>query len=161
MYTGGITFNISKSFGRLQLIPEPQGLRLYYLPLVEGVENPGGPGSLDVIIPLDAVGGLWATTRAFLYEFESLDENIILQGSDSLGTSDTLIKLYRDKPAGKQGKLDGSESTWLRIVTGRTEDERRRIKLGNKDLINLELACAAVLTLASVGGLHRPALTGV
>jgi hypothetical protein len=158
MYLGGITYFINKSFGRLQLVPDAQGLRLYYLPVKDGVETPGGPGTLDILVPLDAVGGLWATTRAFLYEFESLDENIILQGSDESGTPDTLIKLYRDKPGGKGGKLAGTESAWLRIVTGRSEEERRRIKLGNRDLICLELACTAVLALAGVGGGHRPTL---
>jgi hypothetical protein len=156
LYLGGISFLISKSFGRLQLVPEVAGLRLVYTPLSEGVDNSDGLGALDIILPLDAIGGLWATTRAFLYEFESLDENIILQGSDALKTSDALIKLYRDKPAGKQGKLAGTESTWLRIVTGRTEEERRRIKLGSKDLVNLELACSAVLTLAASAGTHKP-----
>jgi len=155
MYFGGITFFINKSFGRLQLIPEAQGLRLFYIPVVEGVETPGAAGTVDVLIPLDAIGGLWATTRAFLYEFESLDENIILQGSDETSTPDTLIKLYRDKPARGQ-KLTGGETAWLRIVTGRSEEERRRIKLGNRDLLCLELACTTVLTLSGVAGSHRP-----
>ena len=38
MYRGGVTFSINKSFGRLQLIPEPQGLRLF-LYLRDGVES--------------------------------------------------------------------------------------------------------------------------
>ena len=149
MYLGGISFFINKSFGRLQLIPEPQGLRFYYVPVVDGIEQPSGIGMLDIVLPLDAIGGLWATTRAFLYEFESLDENVILQGSDEEGTPDTLIKLYRDRPQGKNNKLSGDESAWLRIVTGRSEEERRRIKLGNRDLLCLELACSSVLSFAS------------
>ena len=82
MYTGGITFSIVKSFGRLQLIPEAEGLRLCYVSIVDGVENKEAEGYLNLMIPLDAVGGLWATTRAFLYGVESLDENIILQGDE-------------------------------------------------------------------------------
>ena len=157
MYFGGVTFSITKSFGKLQLIPESEGLRFYYLPLVDGVESPSHPGFLDLLVPLDAVGGLWATTRAFLYGVESLDENVILQGSGD-GESDVLIKLYRDKPRGTQGKLAGDETTWLRIVTGRTEEERRRVKLGPRDLLCIELACTSVMTLASQAGTHQPKL---
>ena len=158
MYRGGVTFSINKSFGRLQLIPENQGLRLYYTPIVDGAESPGAPGSLDMLLPIDAIGGLWATTRAFLYGVESLDENVILQSGESESDSDTLIKLYRDKPRGQQGKLSGEETCWLRIVTGRTEEERRRIKLGPRDLLCLELACNSVMVLASEAGMHKPAL---
>lgn len=171
MYSGGITFNISKSFGALQLVPEPNGLRIYYLPIVNGQEAVGAPGSLNMVLPLEAIGGIWATTKAFLYGVESLDENVILQGlqemgkspksvdSEGDGDSDTLFKLYRDKPRGQQGKLSGDETCWLRIVTGRTEEERRRIKLGPRDLMCLELACNAVFILASQAGGHRPTLS--
>jgi hypothetical protein len=157
MYFGGITFFINKSFGRLQLVPQANGLRLLYIPIVEGIQAPSTAGAADILLPLDAVGGLWATTRAFLYEFESLDENIILQGSDENNTPDILIKLYRDKTV-KGQKPSANETSWLRIVTGRTEEERRRIKLGSRDLLALELACSAVMSLAAVSGSHQPKL---
>ncbi len=160
MYLGGVTFSINKSFGSLQLVPEPTGLRIYYTPVVNGVESAEAPGFLNLTVPLDAIGGLWATTRAFLYGVESLDENVILQGRDKEGESDTLIKLYRDKPRGQHGRLSGEEVCWLRIVTGRTEEERRRIKLGPRDLLCLELACNAVLVLAGEAGTHQPKLPG-
>ncbi len=182
MYTGGITFSITKSFGSLQLVPQAEGLRLYYTPIINGAEAPNSPGFLDMLLPLEAIGGLWATCRAFLYGVESLDENVILQGTHtsaeaqaattaesaeagaaSFGTgapgggdSDTLIKLYRDKPRGQQGKLTGEETCWLRLVTGRTEEERRRIKLGPRDLLCIELACNSVLVLAGHAGTHQP-----
>ncbi|MGI6679958.1 MAG: hypothetical protein ACOX3T_00445 [Bdellovibrionota bacterium] len=155
MYTGGITFSIIKSFGRLQLIPEASGLRLCYVAIVDGVEDKNAEGYLNLLVPLDAIGGLWATTRAFLYGVESLDENIILQGSDK-DQSDILIKLYRDKPKGQQGRLTGEELCWLRLVTGRTEEERRRIKLGPRDLLSIELACSAVLSFAAEARTHDP-----
>jgi hypothetical protein len=158
MYRGGVTFSITKSFGRLQLIPESDGLRLFYIPIVNGAETPGAPGHLDMLLPIDAIGGLWATTRAFLYGVESLDENVILQSGASESDSDTLVKLYRDKPRGQQGKLSGEEVCWLRIVTGRTEEERRRIKLGPRDLLCLELSCNSVMILAGEAGTHRPSL---
>lgn len=157
MYIGGVTFSITKSFGRLQLIPEPQGLRLCYIPITNNEETPSAAGSLDMLLPIDAIGGLWATTRAFLYGVESLDENIILQGAEDVESdSDTLVKLYRDKPRGQQGKLSGDETCWLRIVTGRTEEERRRIKLGPRDLLCLELSCNSVMILAGEAGTHKP-----
>ncbi len=171
MYSGGITFNISKSFGSLQLIPEPQGLRVFYVPLVNGHEVANSPGGLNILLPLEAIGGIWATTKAFLYGVESLDENVILQldndkpkakpagDHEAEADGDILFKLYRDKPRGQQGKLNGDETCWLRIVTGRTEEERRRIKLGPRDLMCLELACSSVFSLASEAGLHRPQLT--
>ena len=158
MYFGGITFSISKSFGSLQLVPEPTGLRLFYTPIVSGVESPDTAGAVNLVVPLDAIGGIWATTRAFLYGVESLDENVILQGTSQVSDSDTLIKLYRDKPRGQQGKLSGEETCWLRIVTGRSEEERRRIKLGPRDLLSLELACNTVLVLAGHAGNHKPQL---
>jgi len=159
MYLGGLTFSISKSFGNLQLVPEATGLRFYYVPVVNGVEQADALGFLNMLIPLDAVGGMWATARAFLYGVESLDENIIMQGAAGGGAdSDTLIKLYRDKPKGQMGKLSGEEICWLRIVTGRTEEERRRIKLGPRDLLCLELACHTVMSLATLAGNHKPAL---
>ncbi len=140
-----MTFSISKSFGRLQLIPEPDGLRLWYVPIVNGQLAADSIGACDLLIPLDAVGGLWATARAFLYGVESLDENIILRQTEG----DVLIKLYRDKPKGAQGALSGDEICWLRIVSGRSEEERRRIKLGPRDLLCVELACNSVLTLSA------------
>ncbi len=138
-------FSIAKSFGRLQLIPEPDGLRLWYIPNVNGQLTPDGPGACDFLLPLETVGGLWATARAFLYGVESLDENVIIRAPEG----DVLIKLYRDKPKGAQGALSGEEVSWLRIVSGRTEDERRRIKLGPRDLLSIELACNAVLVLSA------------
>jgi len=156
MYTGGLSFSIHKSFGSLQLVPHPEGLRLFYVPINNGVEDPSGPGFLNLLLPLDVVGGLWATTRAFLYNVESLDENIVFKGNEGDGESDILIKLYRDKPRGQHGRLSGEETCWLRLVTGRTEEERRRIKLGSRDLLCLELACNAVLSLASQAGTHQP-----
>ena len=140
-----MNFSIAKSFGRLQLIPEPTGMRLWYVPNVNGQLLPDSPGACDVLVPLEAVGGLWATARAFLYGVESLDENIIIRAEDG----DILVKLYRDKPKGAQGSLTGEEVCWLRIVSGRSEEERRRIKLGPRDLLCIELACNAVLTLSA------------
>ncbi len=140
-----MNFMISKSFGRLQLLPEPSGLRMYYVPVVNGQLAPDSLGACDLLVPIEAVGGLWATARAFLYGVESLDENIILRGSEG----DVLVKLYRDKPKGPGGSLSGEEISWLRIVSGRSEEERRRIKLGPRDLLCLELACNGVLMLSS------------
>ena len=156
MYIGGLTFTINKSFGRLQLIPEASGLRLYYVPIIDGAEAPTNLGFLNLLLPLDAVGGLWATSRAFLYGLESLDENVILKGAGTAEDSDVLIKLYRDKPRGQNGKLAGDETSWLRIVTGRSEEERRRVKLGPRDLLCIELACQSVLTFAGQAGTHKP-----
>lgn len=143
-------FTIAKSFGRLQLIPEAHGLRLWYVPNVNGELAPESIGACDVLIPIQAVGGLWATARAFLYGVESLDENVIIRDAEG----DVLVKLYRDKPKGAQGTLTGDEISWLRIVSGRSEEERRRIKLGPRDLLCIELACTAVLTL-SASPLHQ------
>ncbi len=137
-------FTISKSFGRLQLIPESDGLRLLYAPNVNGELIEDAPGACDVGIPIQAVGGIWATARAFLYGVESLDENVILKDE----SGDILIKLYRDKPKGAQGALTGEEVSWLRIVSGRSEEERRRIKLGPRDLLCIELACTSVLSMS-------------
>ncbi|MCB0320327.1 MAG: hypothetical protein KDD60_05320 [Bdellovibrionales bacterium] len=157
MYVGGMTFFVSKSFGRLQLVPHNDGLRLIYTPLENGAPDKSSAGNLDLVLPLDAIGGLWATTRAFLYGVESLDENIILQKEASGDEDgDTLIKLYRDKPRGAHGKLSGEETCWLRLVTGRTEEERRRIKLGPRDLLCIELACSTVMTLSASTGTHNP-----
>ena len=159
MYRGGVTFSINKSFGRLQLIPEPSGLRFYYIPIVDGIDSPTAPGNLDMLLPIDSIGGLWATARAFLHGVESLDENVVLQNGVSDAEPEMLVKLYRDKPRGQQGRLNGDETCWLRIVTGRTEEERRRIKLGPRDLLSLELSCNSVMVLASEAGTHRPALS--
>lgn len=144
-------FTIAKSFGRLQLIPEPDGLRLWYIPNVNGQLAPDAVGACDILLPLEAVGGMWATARAFLYGVESLDENIIIRAPEG----DVLVKLYRDKPKGAQGTLSGEEISWLRIVSGRSEDERRRIKLGPRDLLSIELACNAVLVLSASPLYHQ------
>lgn len=141
----GLVFCINKSFARVELLPEPTGLLISYVPVQNGEAAQESAGAVDIHVPIEAVGGLWATTRAFLYGVESLDENVILRG----GEGDILIKLYRDKPTGQNGRLSGEEVCWLRIVTGRTEEERRRLKLGPKDLLCLELACNAVLVLSN------------
>lgn len=156
MYVGGITYAISKSFGILQLVPEAKGLRLSYTPVVDNIPDIKSESKLDIMLPLEAVGGIWATARAFLYAVESLDENVILQNEEEQSDSDILIKLYRDKPKGQNGKLSGEESCWLRIVTGKSEEERRRIKLGPRDLLCIELACNSVMILAGNGGTHLP-----
>lgn len=142
----GIQFSITKSFGCLHLVPTNMGLILHYIPNINPEEEIlSNDGICKVLVPLEAIGGLWATTKAFLFGVESLDENIIIRNS----YGDTLIKLYRDKPKGVQGKLSGEELTWLRIVSGRREEQRRRIKLGQKDLLSIELACKAVLSLSN------------
>lgn len=138
-------FTIAKSFGRLQLVPEATGLRLWYVPSINGELAPEALGACDILVPIQAVGGLWATARAFLYGVESLDENVIIRDSEG----DVLVKLYRDKPKGAQGSLSGEEVSWLRIVSGRSEEERRRIKLGPRDLLCVELACNSVLALST------------
>jgi len=140
-----MNFAIAKSFGRLQMIPEVNGLRLVYVPSVNGELAPDNIGACDILIPIEAVGGVWATARAFLYGVESLDENVIIRADQG----DVLVKLYRDKPKGAQGALTGDEICWLRIVSGRTEEERRRIKLGPRDLLSVELACNAVLVMSA------------
>jgi len=142
-----MTFEITKSFGRLHLIPEHNGLRLWYVPIINGNLQPEGAGACEVLVPINFVGGLWATARAFLYGVESLDENVIIRPEDE-SAGDVLVKLYRDKPKGAQGTLTGEEISWLRIVSGRSEEERRRIKLGPRDLLCIELACNAVLVLS-------------
>lgn len=152
----GMHFTIAKSFGRLQLIPEPIGLRLCYIPSIKGELQPDSLGACDISIPIQAVGGIWATARAFLYGVESLDENVIIRDENG----DVLIKLYRDKPKGAQGALTGEEVCWLRIVSGRSEDERRRIKLGPRDLLCMELACGAVLSM-SCSPLYSDIIMGI
>ncbi len=144
-----VSFKISKSFGQLYLLPRAEGLSLYYVPTVNGEPDYSSLGACEVMVSLEAVGGLWATSRAFLYGVESLDENILIRTDDTPEANDILIKLYRDKPKGAQGSLSGDEICWLRIVTGRSEEERRRIKLGPRDLLCLELACTSVLTLSA------------
>lgn len=174
MYLGGVTFSINKSFGRLQLIPEANGLRLYYVPIQSNQDKQlaSERSVLDVLIPLDCVGGLWSTVRAFTQGVESLDEAaVIISSNDKDAFSEVqlhnlnpsedhemLVKLYRDKPRGAQGKLNGEETCWLRIVTGRTEEERRRIKLGPRDLLSIDLALQSVLTIAAVNNSHKPRL---
>ncbi len=156
-----LSFKISKSFGQLYLVPEAVGLRFVYIPTVGGEPSFDNLGACEVLIGLEAVGGLWATSRAFLYGVESLDENILLRADEAAAESnDILIKLYRDKPKGAQGTLTGDEVCWLRIVSGRSEEERRRIKLGPRDLLCLELACTSVLTL-SASPLHATGAAAV
>ena len=138
----GVSFYINKSFANVELVPNSEGLHLTYHPLNNGAPETDHPGFLDLQLPMQALGGLWATARAFLYAVESLDENVILKADpDNNIPNDVLIKLYRDKPKGDQGKISGEENCWLRLVNGRSEDERRRIKLGPRDLLSLELAC--------------------
>ena len=140
-------FDITKSFGRLRLIPTKIGLQMSYYPNVSGEINTESVGTCTIMIPIDKMGDLWTTARAFLYGVESLDTNIVIQRQE--GESDVLVKLYRDKPKGAHGTLSGAEVSWLRIVSGRTEEERRRIKLGPRDLLSLELACNAVLVVST------------
>ena len=144
-----ISYKISKSFGQLYLIPEAEGLILKYVPTINGEPAADSLGACEVMVRIEAVGGLWATARAFMYGVESLDENILIRGDEDSEDSDILIKLYRDKPRGAQGALSGEEVCWLRIVSGRSEEERRRIKLGPRDLLCIELACNSVLAMST------------
>lgn len=145
-----VSFSIVKSFARLELIPAVDGLRLRYLPVAPaGANGAEVKPELDVHIPLEAIGGLWTAARAFSNCVECLDETIILGAPEG----EVIIKLYRDKPKGERGSLTGQEVCWLRLVTGRGEEERRRIKLGPRDLLSIDLACQAVLTMYSSGPL--------
>ncbi|MBL7663151.1 hypothetical protein JNK13_10415 [bacterium] len=143
-----MSFEIAKSFGRLYLDPSSSSLRLRYVPMEDGELNENSIGACDIAIDIEDVGNLWATTRAFLYGVESLDLNIIIRPAEE-SDSEVLVKLYRDKPKGAQGALSGEETCWLRIVSGRSEEERRRIKLGPRDLLSIELACNAVLVMSA------------
>ena len=159
MHIEGLNFLICKSFAEVHLFPLSNALRIVYLPVVNGRAANDVPGFTEIVLPIEAIGRLWATTRAFLYGMESLDENVMLR-SEGSEDFETLVKLYRDKPRGENGALNGEEVCWLRIVTGRSEEERRRIKLGSKDLVSLELACNAVLVMscgANVVGTSQPA----
>ncbi len=144
-----VFFSIVKSFARLELVPATDGLQLRYLPVASNGSQVEVKPELDVHIPLEAVGGLWTAARAFSNCVECLDETIILGSPDG----EVIIKLYRDKPKGERGGLTGQEMCWLRLVTGRGEEDRRRIKLGPRDLLSVDLACQAVLSLFSTGPL--------
>lgn len=156
IYLGCVAFNISKTFANLQLIPEIGGLRLLYIPIVKSEEIVNSIGYLDLVIPLEGVGGILGTALAFLEKKMSLDENVILQGDVTKNEHDILIKLYRDKPHGSDGQLTGVETCWLRVVTGKAEEERRRMLLTPRDLISLIEACrlTAILAVATPG--HKP-----
>jgi hypothetical protein len=157
LYVGGCTYFVSKVFGRLQMVPQAEGLRLVYTHIAGEGQPPDPTGNLDLLLPIDAIGGIWATARAFLMGVASLDENVILHGDgDESPDTDILIKLYRDKPQGDDGRLSGSETCWLRLVYGANENQRIRMLFGPRDLIALELACAATFTLAANEGTHRP-----
>lgn len=153
MYLGGVSFSISKSFGNLQLVPEAGGIRLLYTPFENGKELTEGPACLNLVLPLEAIGGLLGAAIAFFEQKECLDENVILWGDD---IHDTLIKLYRDKPQGADNRLNGTENCWLRLVTGPTEVERRRIRLLPRDLIALIEALRMTALFAAVKGTHAP-----
>lgn len=155
MYLGGISFLIGKSFGYLQLVPEPGGLRLLYCPVVNGVENTEALGYLDLVLPLEAVGALHATAQAYLEKELSLDENVILQSPDEREHA-TLVKLYRDKPIGENGQLSGKENCWLRLVTGPDLEQKRRILLMPRDLICWVEACRLTGVLAAAHRTHQP-----
>ncbi|HMO02153.1 MAG TPA: hypothetical protein PKD37_00420 [Oligoflexia bacterium] len=149
MVEGKFNFILDKGFAKLELVPEASGLRLLCKTnsslSANSEQSEASSIDFDIRLPIEAIGSLWATARAFLYGVEALDENIILEDEDG---SDLLIKLYRDRPKGKDGKLTGEELCWLRIVAGRSEDDRRRFKLGMRDLIMIDLACNAVLLLS-------------
>lgn len=156
MYLGGVSFCISKSFGNLQLIPEVGGLRLLYLPIENGNESAELPGYLNLVLPLETVGALLATAIAFYDQKVSLDENVILQPDENSNEHPILIKLYRDKPRGPNGQMSGEETCWLRLVTGPTETERRRVLLTPRDLIAWIEACRLTAVLAASAGTHKP-----
>jgi hypothetical protein len=156
MYLGAVTFMIAKSFTTLQLVPQPSGLRFLCCPIEAGMERTDVPGYIDIVLPLETIGGFLSTAIAFLERKECLDENIILQGADGSAESDCLFKLYRDKPQGADGKLSGAETCWFRIVTGPAEQDRRRILLSPRDLICLIEACRLTAILAASFRTHEP-----
>ena len=82
-----------------------------------------------------------------------MDKRWILKGRQTVSLSKPLV--MKTQPSATQdGALSGEEVSWLRIVSGRSEEERRRIKLGPRDLLSIELACNAVLSL-SVSPLYQ------
>src|ERR1700749_3367580 len=64
--------------------------------------------------------------------------------------------MSREKPQGSDGELNGTETCWLRLVTGITEDHRRRIRMSDRDLLALIEACRMTCTLVAVAGTHNP-----
>jgi|ERR1039458_4207060 hypothetical protein len=155
IYLGCVSFHISKLFGNLQLVPEREGLRLLYVPRVGNVEDPNAPGFLDLVLPLELVCGMSATCVAFLYGAQANDENVVLRGGPS-SEGDMLISLFRDKPRGENDQIAGGEACWLRINTGKLDEEKRLLKMGPRDLLCLEKACEIMVQLAIQGGRHVP-----
>ncbi len=159
MYIGGLTFFISKSLARLQFIPTASGLRILYVPLENGQPVTSSDGYLNLLLPIDVTGSLWVTCRAFISVVSSMDQNIVLQaskGEEVDPATDTLVKLYREKPKGADGALTGEETCWLRLVSGIEEAQRRRIRMGPTDLICLELALRTTAELVTNSGNHNP-----
>src|SRR5258705_4650476 len=105
MYLGEVTFTIAKSFGSLQLIPQASGLRLLFCPIEAGRERTDIPGYIDIVLPLEAIGGFLATAIAFFEREGSLAENVILPGVDRTNDRDMLFKLHHDKPSGPGARL--------------------------------------------------------
>jgi hypothetical protein len=141
-----VSFHIAKSFGSLELAPESQGLELSYRPSSDRSE-----AGLKITVPTSQLGGLWATARAFLMGHEATDENLILKQSNG---QEVLIKLYRDRGAPREHSENHeslNEQVWLRIVTGKSEEDRRRIRLSQRDLMSIDLACTTAVQMA-IGG---------
>ena len=126
---------IYKSFGKLYLYEKDNSLALEFNPILDGVEaGNSNPLHSLVVIPKQNLPELAVVATCFLKNWESQD--YVYTASDR--GKEILIKLYKDK-------TKGGDEVWLRIVTGKEEEHRKRIKLTKRDLLALKYVVDLIL----------------
>ena len=144
----GIVFVIEKkTVGKLELIPQPDGLRLRYTP---PVDDPGKQEEMDILLPLDEVGEFWATARTFQYRGLATDVKILVNDGS------TLISLSRQS-LGADMNINEAK-VYLRLRPMHQQDPSRqqdppRFLLGDRDLVSLDLAFMNVMFCSQQMGL--------
>ncbi|MCS6961974.1 MAG: hypothetical protein NZT61_05685 [Deltaproteobacteria bacterium] len=131
-----VVFFIQKSFGKVCLYKDKEGLLLEFIPIVDGEEKDSSdPNYCLIKIEKAYLGEFLVVCRCFLSGFETPD---FTYAKNLSSEEEIIVRLYRDK----QKNVD---ECWLRLVTGKTEDKRKRIKLTKRDLVCLQTALETIL----------------
>lgn len=131
-----VVYTIQKSFGRVKLYENDDNLVIEFAPLVDGKETETtDPNYCKIEIEKCYLGEFLVTCRCFLHGIESSDF-LFVRNRDS--EDEVVVRLYKDRQKNE-------EECWLRLVTGKTEEKRKRIRLTKRDLVCISTALEGII----------------
>lgn len=131
-----VVYQIQKSFGKVKLYEKDDNLVIEFIPILDGKETDSSdPNYCMIQIDKPYLGEFLVTCRCFLHGIESSDF-VFVRNRDA--DDEVVVRLYKDRQKNE-------EECWLRLVTGKTEEKRKRIRLTKRDLVCISTALEAII----------------